>query len=113
MAGLLRAALENDPARMDAVMTENFRTKAARDLQFSFFTTTFHALAGRREETLEWLRYTVDRGFRNYPWMAEHDPWLSQYRDDPEFRDVFEEVRKAWKPRALGLKRSFGRGVGR
>lgn len=94
---LLTAALEGDPAGMDAVMTENFRTKAARDPQFAFYTTTFHALAGRRDETLEWLRYTVDRGFRNYPWMAETEPWLSRYRDDPEFRKVFEEVREVWK----------------
>jgi adenylate cyclase len=97
MARLLRAALENDEAGMDAVMTENFRAKAARDLQLSFYITTFHALAGRRDETLEWLRDTVGRGFRNYPWMAEHEPWLAQYREDPEFREVFEGVRTAWK----------------
>jgi adenylate cyclase len=93
---LLRSALEKDAAGMDAVMTENFRKKADRDLQFSYFTASFHALAGRRDETLEWLRFNVARGFRNYPWMAENDPWLPRYRDDPEFREVFEEVRKAW-----------------
>jgi tetratricopeptide (TPR) repeat protein len=97
MARLLRAALENDPAGMDAVMTENFLAKAARDLQLSFYTTTFHALAGRRAETLRWLRKTVDGGFKNYPWMAEHDPWLSRYQDDPDFQDLFEEVRAAWE----------------
>ena len=94
---LLRAALEGDAAGMDAVITGNFRTKAARDPQFAFYTTTFHALADRRDETLEWLRHTVSRGFRNYPWMAEIDPWLSRYRDDPEFQEVFEEVRKLWR----------------
>jgi hypothetical protein len=39
----------------------------------------------------------VDKGFRNYPWMAEAEPWLARYRDDPEFREVFEEVREAWE----------------
>jgi adenylate cyclase len=97
LAGLLRTALERDAAGMDAVMTDGFRTKAARDPQFAFYTTTFHALADRRDETLEWLRYTVSIGFRNYPWMAEHDPWLSRYRDDPEFREVLEEVRRVWE----------------
>lgn len=105
MARLLRAALEKDPSGMDAVMTENFRTKAARDLQFAFYTTTFHALAGRRAETLEWLRYTVGRGFRNYPWMAETEPWLSRFRDDPEFRAVFEEVRRSWN-QSVSLRES-------
>ncbi len=97
MARLLKAALEKDPAAMDAVLTEDSLAKAARDVQLTFYTTTFHALAGRRAETLRWLRKTVDAGFKNYPWMAEHDPWISRYRDDPDFRDLFEEVRAAWE----------------
>lgn len=96
-ARLLKAALERDAHGMDAVVTDGFRTKAARDPQFAFYTTTIHALADRRDETLEWLRHTVRMGFRNYPWMAEHDPWLSRYRDEPAFREVFEEVRRAWE----------------
>jgi Flp pilus assembly protein TadD len=96
LAHLLSAALE-DPERMDAVMTDRSRTKAARDLQLSFYTTTIYALAGLRGDALGWLRHTVDGGFKNYPWMAQHEPWLSRYRDDSEFRTLFEAVGDAWR----------------
>jgi len=49
MARLLRAALESDPAGMDAVMTENFRTKAARDPQDEDIKKA-HRLARHLEE---------------------------------------------------------------
>ncbi|UCC24900.1 MAG: hypothetical protein JSU98_14380 [Gemmatimonadales bacterium] len=94
---LLKAALEEDPEAMRAVMTDRYREKVARDLQLSFYTATIHALGGLRDETLEWLRHTVAGGFRNYPWMAKHDPWLSRYGDDPEFTPLFEKVREAWE----------------
>lgn len=100
LALLLRAALEDDPGGMDAVLTEHFRSQIIRDIQLSFYTTTIFALAGRAAETRQWLRSTVDGGFKNYPWMARHDPWLSRYRDHPEFQALFEEVRKAWERRA-------------
>ncbi|HSR41444.1 MAG TPA: hypothetical protein VLL48_04725, partial [Longimicrobiales bacterium] len=96
LAHLLGAALEKDPARMASVLTGNFRAKAARDVQLSFYATTFFAFAGQREETPGWLRHTVDGGFKNYPWMAQHDPWLPRFRDDPEVRTLFDDVREAW-----------------
>ena len=37
----------------------------------------------------------IAAGFRNYPWLT-HDPFLSRYRDDPEFQPLFEEMREAW-----------------
>jgi serine/threonine-protein kinase len=99
VAPLLRAALEDAPERMHGVMTESFRAKVARDLQLCFYTTQIYALAGLREQTREWLRHMVAGGFRNYPWLT-HDPWLTQYRDDPPFRAMFEEVREAWERNA-------------
>lgn len=99
VAPLLRAALEDDPELMEAVMAGDFRAKVGRDLLLSFYTTGIYALAGLREQTQQWLRHMVDGGFRNYPWMT-HDPWLSRYRDDPAFRSLFEEVREAWEREA-------------
>ena len=93
---LLRAALEDDPERMDEIVTEEARAYLTRDVGQSYYVTGIFARAGRPGETLRWLRDTVDRGFRNHPWMT-NDPWLSRYQDDPAFRPVFEEVREAWE----------------
>lgn len=94
---LLKAALEEDPEGMDAVLTEQARVQIVRDLMLSFYTASIFALAGRAAEARQWLRSAVDGGFKNYPWMARHDPWLSRYRDHPEFQALFEQVRKAWE----------------
>ncbi|HKK92626.1 MAG TPA: hypothetical protein VJ925_04295 [Longimicrobiales bacterium] len=96
LARLLSAALEQDAMGMTAVVAAGAGTKLKRDLQLAFYVTTLYALAEAREETLQWLRMVIGQGFRNYPWAAEHDPWLSRYRGDPEFDELFEQMRRAW-----------------
>lgn len=96
VAHLLRAALEEDPEGMEAAMTPELRAKLDRDVGMVVYVTGIHALAGLRDATYEGLRRMVDGGFRNYPWLT-HDPWISSYRDDPEFRPLFEEMREAWE----------------
>ena len=55
------------------------------------------ALIGRPDDALRWLRFAVDRGFINYPFIAEHDPFLIDLRDDPRFRKLAAEVRLRWE----------------
>ena len=95
LAHLLRAALEEDPEGVEAVMTPEVRVQIARDVVLALYTTGIHALAGLRAGAYEGLRQMVEAGFRNHPWLT-HDPWIAAYRDDPEFRPLFEEVRDAW-----------------
>jgi len=51
------------------------------------------ALAGEREQSLELLRGSVaDSGFRHH-WFLQRDPLFAQWRDDPEFRALVEQMR--------------------
>ncbi|MEJ2540477.1 MAG: hypothetical protein P8188_10975 [Gemmatimonadota bacterium] len=95
LARLLSAALVRDLDTMAAIANMDAGSKMARDLQATFWTASLYALAGSPTETLRWLRLCVANGFRNYPWAAENDAWLSRYRGDPEFEVVFDEMRRA------------------
>ena len=46
---------------------------------------------------MDWLRKAVAHGFINYPFLAEHDPFLGDLRAEPGFRQILSEV----KPRSL------------
>lgn len=68
-----------------------------RDVQFSYMATSALALAGLREEAMRWARYVFEHGLVNYPWFAEHDPFLTRYRGDPEYEVILEEMRPVWE----------------
>ncbi len=51
------------------------------------------ALAGERERSLALLRSSVEEfGFRQH-WYLDRDPLFAQWRDDPEFRALTEQMR--------------------
>lgn len=43
------------------------------------------------------LKTALEGGFTNHPWLAEHDPFLVQFRGDPEYEKVLETVKSRWK----------------
>jgi len=94
---LLQHALDGEPARLRELVTEDFERTAWRDPQFSYFVADCHALAGLKEEALDWLSNAVDRGFINYPFIAEHDPALGSIRGEPRFRDIAARAKYEWE----------------
>jgi serine/threonine protein kinase/tetratricopeptide (TPR) repeat protein len=63
----------------------------------AMFTAQAYALIGRREDALAWLRKSVRHGFINYPFLAEHDPFLGDLRTEPGFQEILVEVRPRWE----------------
>jgi TolB-like protein len=55
------------------------------------------ALAGNARRTALWLNRAVDLGFVNWPYLAEHSPFLQPLVDDPELRPVLERAKERWK----------------
>jgi TolB-like protein len=97
MTLLLEGALDGDSSRFREIVTEGFRRTARRDPQFSYFVAGIHALAGLKQEALDWLSNAVDRGFINYPFIAEHDPLLESIRGEPRFRDIAARAKHEWE----------------
>jgi TolB-like protein/Tfp pilus assembly protein PilF len=94
---LLEGALDGDSSRFREIMTEDFRRTTRRDPQWSYYVADILALAGLKEEALDWLSNAVDRGFINYPIIAEHDPALESIRGEPRFRDIAARAKYEWE----------------
>ncbi len=56
-----------------------------------------YARAGMADEAIRWLQIAVDRGFINYPFLAEHDPSTKSLRRDPRFTSLLARVRERWE----------------
>ena len=48
-------------------------------------------------DAVRWLRICVTRGFVNYPFLAERDPFLESVRGDAAFQGLMGEVRQRWE----------------
>jgi TolB-like protein len=94
---LLEGALDGDSSRFREIMTEDFRRTARRDPQWSYCVADILAFAGVKQEALDWLSNAVERGFINYPFIAEHDPALESIRGEPRFREILTKVKHEWE----------------
>ena len=97
MTLLLEGALDGDSTRFREIVTEDFGRSVRRDPQFSYFVSGIYALAGLKQEALDWLSNAVDRGFINYPFIAEHDPLLESIRGEPRFREIAARAKHEWE----------------
>jgi non-specific serine/threonine protein kinase len=55
------------------------------------------ALINEKDKSLEWLENAVDRGFINYPFLNEYDPFLENIRGEPRFKKLMERVKHEWE----------------
>ncbi len=56
-----------------------------------------YALIGRRADAQRWVRKAIELGFINYPFLAEHDAFLGEVRNEPGFRQLLAEVKPRWE----------------
>jgi hypothetical protein len=59
--------------------------------------TGAYALLGRTGDAIEWARIAISRGFTNYPFLAQHDPFLESIRADPRFEALMMDLRPRWE----------------
>jgi tetratricopeptide (TPR) repeat protein len=55
------------------------------------------AMAGDPERAARWLNRAVDLGFVNWPYLAQHSPFLHPLVEDESLRPVLEKVKRKWK----------------
>ncbi|NIN12140.1 MAG: tetratricopeptide repeat protein [Gemmatimonadales bacterium] len=94
---LVRWAAEGDVKEMRELPTEDVAKTMRRDPQYSFFAASMFALAGLQDEAMDWLENAVSRGFINYPWLSEYDPFLTKLCGDPRFVVMLEGVKREWE----------------
>ena len=96
LAPAMAQALRGDRAGVVQRMTPELRTAAASDDIFSWWSADCFALVGETNAALDYVESAVRLGFINYPFLAEHEPFLSSVRGDPRFGRLMESVRSAW-----------------
>ncbi len=95
-ARLFLAAIDGDQGVLSQPLSENLRQWAARDGEWGQILVDTYALAGMKDEALHWLETCSKAGFVNHPFLAHHDPFLSQVRNDPKFSKKLEELYGVW-----------------
>ncbi len=93
----VKFAIEGDKKRIKELLTVDFVKTAKRDCQTSYFVSGLYALSEMKDEALNWLENAVHRGFINYPFISEHDPFLKNIREEPRFKKLMERVKHEWE----------------
>jgi non-specific serine/threonine protein kinase len=79
------------------VITPKFQEACLRDGDWSYYVAALLSLLDAKKEALDWLENAVDRGFINYPLLAEKEPFLANIRGEPRFQKLMERVKYEWE----------------
>ena len=90
-------SLQQDAAGAARAVTPLLEKAAHWTEYLALFLADGYALIGQRDKALYWLRSAIERGFINYPYLSEHDPYLRSLAGDPEFAALLEQVRQRWQ----------------
>jgi serine/threonine protein kinase/tetratricopeptide (TPR) repeat protein len=109
LVGKLRAELDSAPlyklivaqfhahkgerAAVEALLDVDLVKTVNRDFQYPWQLAVAWLLLGDRERALPLLSDAVARGFSNYRFLGEHDPYVSRLRGDPRFDALMERAR--------------------
>ena len=96
-ARLLKYALEGKKEKINELMTEEFILAEKREGVESCWAASFFAILGDFDTALDWLENSVDRGFFNYPYMSQYDPFLTKMRGNPRYDKLMERVKHEWE----------------
>jgi len=88
-------AARGERAQAEALLA-SLPAQAYVDHHVAYALAAAHAQLEHRSEALHWLRQAAETGFPCYPWFAR-DPLLQPLRDDSEFTQFLEELRRSWE----------------
>jgi TolB-like protein len=95
-AYLLNALRSEKELALNCV-TNDWKGVAWQDYWLPYTMAEGYALIGETAEALRWLENAIDKGWINYPFLAENDPWLAGIRDEPGFKKLMERVEYEWE----------------
>lgn len=94
---MLKYAKIEDKDKAFSEMTPDFKKTCHRDITFSHHLAGIFSLLDSKKDALDWLQNAIDRGFINYPLLAEKDPWLANIRGEERFKKLMERVKYEWE----------------
>lgn len=97
LARVLRLAVEGRSREVATSVTAKLEETARSTDFFARLLANVYALIGDEDRALRWLQVAIDRGFINYPYLAEYDPLLKGLRKDKRFIQLLARVRERWE----------------
>jgi non-specific serine/threonine protein kinase len=94
---LLRFALQGNRRSVMERITGDIAAGASIDCYKATILMMFYAILQDDEQTLKWLEAAVNRGFVNYPFFNDHDPFLARLHGDPRFERLMQRVNAEWE----------------
>jgi serine/threonine protein kinase len=92
----LNALQGNTTEALEAV-TPELVASAKPDFQWPWMIASCYAMIKKVDESLYWLEHAVSRGFINYPFLNEYDPFLENIRSEERFKRLMERVKYKWE----------------
>jgi non-specific serine/threonine protein kinase len=93
----LLQALRGNKTRALGTISKDWTGPAWQDYWIPYTVAEGYALLGETTEALRWLEHAVDKGWINYPYLSEIDPWLHNIRGEPRFEQLMERVKREWE----------------
>ena len=90
-------ALRGDLTLALQSVTERWESQAWQDYWAPFIMAEGYALLGQTAEALRWLEHAIDKGWINYPLLADIDPFLANIRGEPRFQKLMQRVKYEWE----------------
>lgn len=97
VASLFATALRAEAEEALSRLTPESEAMASGTELFPRMLGQAYALAGVTDRAVHWLSIAVDRGFINYPFLADHDPCLESVREEPGFNELLHRVHERWE----------------
>jgi serine/threonine protein kinase/Tfp pilus assembly protein PilF len=96
-SAFLTSALRGKRDEALRAMIPELKEAAWQDIQLSWLVAAVFSILGMKDEALDWLEQAVRRGFVNYPFLTQQEPYLESVRGEPRFRSLMEEVKRRWE----------------
>lgn len=94
---LLRYASHGESERVLANVTPEVEEAGNSIEYFCRILADCYALAGAKNEAMDWLEKDIRLGFINYPYLAIHSRLLANLRGEDRFNKILEQVKKKWE----------------
>ena len=89
----LKYALKGKKNDAINALTQELRDVWAKNEEGSWLMAVCYALIDEKEKSLDWLENAIDRGFINYQFFNEYDPFLERIRKEPRFERLMDRVK--------------------
>ena len=93
---LINALKGQTEEALDALTPETI-SMAKYQWQMPWMMASIYSLLGQTDKSLEWLEYAINRGFINYPFLAEKEPFLENVRGEERFKKLMVRVKHEWE----------------